>query len=156
VRIQAHGLELELPAGWDGRIGRRPNALPVAHAASFALPAEDGDFAALATSSMPPDGVVVVLAEYDSAFAGTGLFAPAGPPRSLRPQDFSPATLLHRIPGQVGLQRFFSNRGRAFCLYVVLGSGHRAPALARTATSLLRTLAVSPAGSSPAAHRPAS
>ena len=42
MRIQAHGLGLELPPGWDGRIGRRPDALPVAHAASFALPAEDG------------------------------------------------------------------------------------------------------------------
>jgi hypothetical protein len=156
MRIQAHGIALELPGGWDGRIAQRPNALPVAHAASFALPAEDGDFAALATSSMPPDGVVVVLAEYDSAFAGTGLFAPAGPPPSLRPQDFSSLTLLRRIPGQVGTQRFFSNGGRAFCLYVVLGSERRAAALARTATAILRTLAVSPAGSSPAAHRPAS
>jgi hypothetical protein len=26
------------------------------------------------------------------------------------------------MPGQSGLQRFFTHNGRAFCLYVVLGS----------------------------------
>jgi hypothetical protein len=26
------------------------------------------------------------------------------------------------LPGQSGLQQFFTHRGRAFCLYVVLGS----------------------------------
>jgi hypothetical protein len=133
---------MQLPAGWDGAISRRPNAPAVVHAASFALPPADGDFATAATSAMPPDGVVVVLVEYDPQLAGTGLFAPAGPPVKLEAADFSSSTLLRRLPGQVGVQRFFTHRGRAFCLYVVLGSEHAAAQLAARATAVLATLSL--------------
>ena len=63
----------------------------------------------------------MTLVEYEPALAGTGLFAPEGLPEALTAADFSPATLLRRMPGQVGAQRFFSSNGRAFCLYVGAG-----------------------------------
>jgi hypothetical protein len=89
---------------------------------------------------MPPDGVVVVLVEYEPALAGSGLFASPGPPQVLTAGDFNPATMLRRIPGQAGVQRFFSNGGRAFCLYAVIGSRADAKALAARASALLGTL----------------
>ena len=38
------------------------------------------------------------------------------------PDDFSPNVLQRTIRGQAGVQKFFHDQGRAFCLYVVLGS----------------------------------
>jgi hypothetical protein len=49
------------------------------------------------------------------------LFAPSGLPQHLDPDAFDPATLQRRLVGQAGLQRFFTQANRAFCLYVVLG-----------------------------------
>jgi hypothetical protein len=140
LKISAHGIQADLPAGWDGRISRRRGGQAVLQAATFRLPVDDGDFATTATSTMPADGVVVVLVEYDRALAGSGLFAAPGPPRVLTAADFSPSTMLRRIPGQAGVQRFFSNGGRAFCMYAVIGSRADAQALAARATSLLGAL----------------
>jgi hypothetical protein len=140
VRLDAHGVALELPAGWDGRIGRRPDGYAVVHAATFGLPAEDGDFATTATARMPAGGVVVVLVEYEPALAGSGLFAAPGPPARLGAGEFSPATLLRRLPGQAGVQRFFSHAGRAFCLYVVAGAARPDAALAARASAVVETL----------------
>ena len=39
-----------------------------------------------------------------------------------RADDFNPNVLQRAIRGQAGVQRFFQEAGRAFCLYVVLGS----------------------------------
>ena len=43
-------------------------------------------------------------------------------PQALSPNAFSPASLQRGIPGQAGVQQFFNQSGRAFCLYAVLGS----------------------------------
>jgi hypothetical protein len=137
VKLSAHGIQADLPAGWDGRISRRPGGQAVLQAATFRLPIDDGDFATAATSTMPADGVVVVLVEYEPALAGSGLFAAPGPPQVLTAADFSPATMLRRVSGQAGVQRFFSNGGRAFCLYAVIGSQADARALAARASTLL-------------------
>jgi hypothetical protein len=148
VRLNAHGISLELPAGWDGRIGRRVDGYAVAHAASFPLPAGDGDFAVATTARLPAGGIVVVLVEYEPALAGSGLFAPAGPPVALDPHEFGTSTLLRRLPGQAGLQRFFSHAGRAFCLYVVVGSARPDAGLAAQATAVVASLGLGPAVSS--------
>ncbi len=144
MRLQAHGIGLDLPAGWDGRIWGRPEGGPVLHAANVALPADDGDFATLATSALPADGVVVVLVEYGTADAGTPLFS-ASAPTAIAPSELSPAALLHRRPGQRGLQRFFTSAGRAMCLYVVVGSEAHAADLAAGVSGVLQTLSVAPA-----------
>jgi hypothetical protein len=141
VRLAAHGIALELPTGWDGRIWTRPGGGPVAHAANIALPPADGDFATRATETLPADGVVVVLVDYGPGDAGTALFAAPAPAR-VDPAELSPATLLRGRPGQRGLQRFFTASGRAMCLYVVVGSAAHASDLAAGVTRVLGTLRV--------------
>src|SRR5205085_8370089 len=141
MRIAAHGIALELPQGWDGRIWTREGAGPVVHAANIALPPSDGDFATLATQSLPADGVVVCLIDYGTADAGTPLYANAAPTR-VDAAELQPQTLLRRRPGQRGLQRFFTAGGRAMCLYVVVGSGAHAAALAGAVSGVLATLRV--------------
>jgi hypothetical protein len=87
---------------------------------------------------------VVVLVEYEPALAGTPLFAAPGPPQALVPGDFSTATLLRRLAGQAGLQRFFSHAGRAFCVYVVVGSERPDAALAARAGSVVAGIRLDP------------
>jgi hypothetical protein len=141
VRLAAHGIALELPAGWDGRIWTRSGGGPVVHAANVALPAADGDFATRATEALPGDGVVVVLVDYGPADAGTSLFAAPAPDR-IDAGELSPSTLLRRRPGQRGVQRFFTASGRAMCLYVVVGSAAHASDLAAGVSRVLATLRV--------------
>jgi hypothetical protein len=141
VRLAAFRVALELPSGWEGRIYRRDGGRPIIHAANFALPPDDGDFATGATERMPRDGVVLVLAEYEPALAGTALFAAPGPPR-IDSADLSPASMLRRLPGQAGVQRFFSQAGRAFSAYLVIGSASRARELVPTAGAVLATMTV--------------
>jgi hypothetical protein len=143
VRLAAHGIALDLPAGWDGRIWTRAGGGPVVHAANVPLPASDGDFATRATGTLPAGGVVIVLVEYGASEAGTPLFSAPAPER-VDPAELSPATLLHRRPGQRGLQRFFTTAGRAMCLYVVVGSAAHASDLAAVVSDVLATLEVAP------------
>ena len=91
------------------------------HAGNFALPERRGDFGGGAVERMGPTNVLVVLFEYDQASARTPLFARIDRPQPV-PSDFAPNQLQRIIPGQSGAQYFYSEAGRAFCLYVVLGS----------------------------------
>ena len=89
------------------------------------------------------DDIFVSIFEFDPASAGKVLFAAARPDR-LHPDDFSTSTLQRLIPGQSGVQRFFSDGGRAFCLYVVLGSHASRRALVEEVNQVLATLEVDP------------
>jgi hypothetical protein len=123
VRVAGHGLSVDAPAGWDARIFRRPGAAPVLHVATFALSERDGDYGAAATGRMRPDGAFAALVEFrtgETLVAGSGLFAAAGRPPPLRPSDLHARQLQVTRQGHVGCQRFFSERGRALCLYAVL------------------------------------
>lgn len=140
MRITAHGLAIDLLPGWDARIrllsaalddavknllgvlARPLQAHPVLHAADFALPDHRGDFGSGAVDIMRPTDTFIALLEYHPDNTKTALFANAGPPRQVSPDAFSPQQLQRTIRGQAGFQRFFSDQGRAFCLYVVLGS----------------------------------
>ncbi len=141
MRLAAHGIALDLPRGWDGRIWTREGGGPVVHAANIALPPADGDFATLATQTLPVDGVVVVLVDYGAADAGAPLYANAAPAR-IDAAELHPQTLLRRRPGQRGLQRFFTSGGRAMCLYVVVGSAAHAADLSAAVSDVLATLRV--------------
>jgi len=141
MRLAAHGIALELPTGWDGRIWTRSGGGPVLHAANVALPVTDGDFATRATGTLPADGVVVVLVDYGPEEAGTALFGASAPQR-IEPAELSPSTLLLRRPGQRGLQRFFTTAGRAMCMYVVVGSAAHASDLAAGVSRVLGSLRV--------------
>jgi hypothetical protein len=130
TRMTRSGITVDVPTGWEGAIdgggfeqlssgATRPTLL---HVGSFPLPPERGSFGSGATELMNTDDILIVLFEYGSESAGTPLFAADGPPRSLAVDDFERDALQHAIPGQSGAQRFFTTKGRAFCLYVVLGS----------------------------------
>jgi hypothetical protein len=129
THLAGHGVRATLPRGWEARIYRRAEPAratthAVLHAATFPLPNERGDFGAGAVELMGPDDVFVTLIEFHPDAAGSSLFRADAPPRSLAPRLFSAQALQRALPGQGGAQVFFRHHGRAWCLYVVLGS-HR-------------------------------
>lgn len=135
MKLQSHGIETDLPPGWEGRIGVRtkPTAAtrsigevgetpnPIVHLANFALPEQRGDFGSGAVDLMGADDVLVVLFEYGPECVGTALFQRQGIPTNLTPNMFSGSALQRTLPGQAGCQIFFTENGRAFCSYTVLG-----------------------------------
>jgi hypothetical protein len=151
--VAAHGLRIELPDRWEARLylrdspddrAREPavrgaehpaayghigeSMNPVLHLANFALPPGRGDFGTGAVERMGPAHAFVSVVEYDRVEAGRPLFAHRGIPRPVL-SDFAANALQRRLPGQLGVQRFFTLEDRAFCLYVVLGSRAHADAL---------------------------
>ena len=129
-RLSGSGISVDVPNGWEGTVDGggfpqlasgavRPTLL---HVGSFPLPPERGSFGSGATELMNTDDILIVLFEYGPESAGTPLFAAEGLPGSVAPDDFDREALQRPLIGQSGLQRFFTENGRAFCLYVVLGS----------------------------------
>jgi len=165
AELHAHGIGVGMPAGWDGRITVRGDGAlraavsesgatvamlqsrPVAHIANFGLPGERGDFGSGAVELMGDQDVFVVLFEHEPAAAETPLFRRSGMPRALTPSDFDPATLRRGITGQSASQEFFSESGRAFCLYVVLGSHARRARLVAAVNRVLATVRFDPSTS---------
>ena len=139
------GIAIRIPAGWEGKLFRLPGTGPTLHAANFPLPPQDGNFGAGATSTMADDGVFIALVEYERELAGTGLFAARGVPVPLHPRDVSARAMQRRVPGRFGVQRFFTEAGRAFCLYAVIGSKPSRDGLIRRANGLLSDLRIDPA-----------
>jgi hypothetical protein len=150
-QLSRSGITVEVPQGWEGSIdgggfellssdATRPTLL---HVGSFPMPAERGSFGAGATELMNTDDVFIVLFEYGPDSVGTPLFAEQGLPRSLDPGDFSRDALQHGVTGQSGLQRFFTHNGRAFSLYVVLGSHIDRAELVAKVNAVLQTVVIS-------------
>lgn len=143
MRVSAHGIDVRLPDGWEGRIdgsgrslapregeilpfgAQRQRTLPVAHLATFSLPGDRGDFGSGAVELMSSGDAFVALLEYGPESVGTALFTDHGMPRRLRADQFSPRALQRTLPGLAGFQAFFNERERAFCLYAVLGGSDR-------------------------------
>ena len=136
------GLTVAVPRGWEAelRISEGDGSTEPArglslsattsgpvllHLANFALPPDRGDYGSGAVETMDSGAIFITLWEYNREATGDALFRNEGFPRGLRGDDFSPDALQRRLPGQGGLQRFFQSGGRAFVLYVVIGS-HRA------------------------------
>jgi len=130
--MRSEGIEVEVPQGWDGEIYRRSSGItalsgpgdysrPVLHMANFPLPSERGDFGSGAVELMRSDDLLVVLFEYGPESVGSALFSAQGVP-IVSAGDFDPNAMQRPLPGQSGAQYFFSVGGRAFCLYVALGS----------------------------------
>jgi hypothetical protein len=155
------GISIDLPDGWDGQIraagqgrddagarsiaaGDAAAASPagrVLHAASFALPAERGDYGSGAVELMGGSDVLVCLLEHEPEAADTVLFRRQGVPR-LRDELFSPQTMQRALPGMAGAQQFFQVDGRPFCLYVVIGSWRTRGPLVRLAARVASTIRV--------------
>lgn len=122
MRITGHGISIDLPTGWEGRIRRADAGGPVLHVASFALHERDGTFGAAATGRMRDGDGFAALVEYcdpETVPPGVGLFAPERP-HAPRRGDFAATQLQVTRPGQLGWQRFFTDAGRTACLYAVI------------------------------------
>jgi hypothetical protein len=148
TRLGAHGFDIDLPRGWEGRIVRRAATNPaeqtraVVHAASFPLPEERGDFGVGVTELMRPGDAFVTLFEYGPESVGRPLFAATGMPR-LTASMFSSRRLQRSLAGQLGCQTFFTAERRPFCLYVVVaGRLHLAGAITKV-NAMLHTLELS-------------
>jgi len=149
--LQAHGLRVELPRGWSGRVFKRPDGGATLHAGDFQLPLDDGEFGDRSTAVMPHGASFLALTEYRPGAGlepGRGLFASRKLPTALDPTAFSARGLAHPRPGQAGTQHFFTTAGRPFCLYVVV-SGPRSERRRQLAmvAHVLRSLRVQPAAS---------
>src|SRR5690349_21632467 len=109
--------------GWETRVSRRlpeaPDEVthPVLHACTRPLPSERGDFGSGVIELLGSDDVFVSLMEFGSEVADQGLFEPQGRPR-LAPSQFATNRMPRSYPGVSAAQHFFSEGGRAFCLYV--------------------------------------
>ena len=204
--LSGNGVSVTLPAGWEGRVFRRPAAgetppqppppsqppsppsttagatdrraldatdpeqLPdatrtappdatrsappeppapegattntVVHVATIPLPNGVGDFASGAVQQLRDNDAIIVVFEYDAASVAQPLFARVGFPREVGPADFSPNVLQRSIRGQAGAQIFFQDGGRAFCLYVVLGSYQNRAQIVPAVNRVLATFAI--------------
>ncbi|HEX8975724.1 MAG TPA: hypothetical protein VF781_04345 [Solirubrobacteraceae bacterium] len=148
--VEAHGLRVELPPRWTGRVFRRRGGNATLHAGDFPLVLGDGEFGDGSTARMPPGATFVVVTEYvpgGGLEPGRGLFAAGAIELPLEPRAFSSRCLAHPRRDQAGSQQFFTRAGRPLCLYVVLAGArsHRRrqlPVLNR----VLRSLSVQPLG----------
>ncbi|MFV0316017.1 MAG: hypothetical protein ACK5O2_03525 [Microthrixaceae bacterium] len=154
-RLEAHGLGVTVPTGWEGAITRSlaesaaadersgGTVKPVLHVATIPLPKVRGDFGGDFLATMGPDDVFVALVEYDSASAGSELFDHDGR-RTIDGSGFTREGMHRPFPGQSGHQQFFTQAGRAFCLYVAIGSHRRRDQLATAAAMVASTIRVNP------------
>jgi hypothetical protein len=145
LRIAGHGISVDLPAGWEGRISRRQDAGPVLHIATFPLHVGDGDFGAAPTGRMRDGDVFAALLEFCDAERirpGVGLYEATVRPVP-RAEEFGEMQLQVTRRGQLGWQRFFTERRRTCCLYAVIQPGGRPPStLVARLQGVLATLEV--------------
>lgn len=161
LELSAYGITAQLPEGWEGTIAKRdepgPDArtpegaplgaertYPIMHIGNFPLPADRGDFGSGAVETMGEGDVFVCLFEYGPESVGQPLFAPQGMPRTIDPTAFSAAQLQRTLRGQAGYQTFFTEGGRAFTLFVVLGSRGRAGDLSPVVDAALAAITIEP------------
>jgi hypothetical protein len=147
-RLTRAGVGVDVPPGWEGDISGGDRRLlgdgarepTIVHLASFPIPPKRGSFGAGAVEHMNPRDIFITLFEYGPESAGTALFSNQGIPRQVLARDFDRDALQIGVAGQSGLQRFFTHRGRAFCLYVVLGSHIDRADLADEVNAVLATI----------------
>jgi hypothetical protein len=154
MRLAGHGLAIDLPPRWEGTITRSgppvgataadltAQHLPMAHLATFGLPADRGDFGSGAVDLMGPADCFVAVLEYGPECAGTALFAPKAALPQLRTSQFGTNRLQRTMQGQAGAQVFCTVGGRAFCVYAVLGSAARTATLVPEVNRVLAATAV--------------
>jgi len=128
TRLASHGIAIEVPKGWEGRIfvpDLDPPAinLPILHLTDTVLTLERSSYAPELAARAGGTGTLVALLEFDHTLADVGLYAPQGLHLPLSRERFHQKALQFPSRVQEGHQRFFSQGGRAFCLYVVLGTG---------------------------------
>lgn len=163
VRLTAHGLAVDLPPTWEGRIFTRPEAgqvaaqayegvpaptgavtRPLLHVSTMPMPTDVGDFGGGLVQQMAAGDLFVAIKEFAPASATAAQFRRSGMPVPLDPDEFSPSTLQKSVAGQAGVQVFFNEQGGAYCLYVVIGSFARRQELVAQANAVLATVRFEP------------
>jgi hypothetical protein len=150
THLARHGITVDLPRGWEASIHWRDplegeSTHPVLHAGTFPLPRQRGDFGSNAVDQMLSDDVFVVVLEYHQDSSNSALFEHKGVPTSVDAAMFSTSTLQKMLPNHAGTQIFFTEGGRAFCLYIVLGSYKDRERLVRKVNTLLPRIHIEPA-----------
>lgn len=150
------GINVQIPDDWYGRlyVDEGPavgdaTAYPTGHFATFALPAISitGSFGSGATAVMGSSDIFVALLEYVAdqyLQPGVGRFRDQGFPTGIVPSAFAPNALQVARTNQVGFQRFFTVKGRAFCLFVVMGDAAFAAPHLSTLTSIVQGISIAP------------
>ena len=128
MRLTDHGLAVDIPRGWEARMfvpDLPPPAinLPVLHVSSAPLPTSRSSYAAEASRGLGDRGILFSLLEFEAALANVGLYAAQGMPVPIRADELDHRAMQIPHPEQGGVQRFFSQAGRAFSLYVIAGLG---------------------------------
>jgi hypothetical protein len=128
TRLSSRGIAITVPRGWEGRIfvpDLAPPAinLPILHLTDTVLTTERSSYAPELAARAGGAGILVALLEFDHRLADVGLYEPQGLRLPLARERFHQKALQFPSRVQEGHQRFFSEGGRAFCLYVVLGTG---------------------------------
>ena len=146
VRLEGHGLAVEVHPGWEARVWRPEVAAPavpgaVVRLANFALPVTKNTYAAEVAGDLRRGDILVSLVELDPALADRGLYVAQGVPR-IRVDDLDPRAVQAAGPGRLGIQRFFSLHGRAFSLYVMAREGPGLEHALRAMNASLRSLTV--------------
>ncbi|MEO0492982.1 MAG: hypothetical protein AAF081_06170 [Actinomycetota bacterium] len=156
-QIALSGVGIDVPDGWEAELAwAEGSPVPsdfslaatgggrvVAHLANFVMPAERGDYGSGAVEIMDANAVFVALLEFDRSSRPGALFESVqGLPVDLKGRDFSPDQRQRRLPGQSGLQRFFTVGERRFVLYVVIGSHRLRDVLAPEVNRLLRRITI--------------
>jgi hypothetical protein len=161
-RLEAYGLAVDPPSGWEGEIFQRPVVTatelrsagvavaadapaggvptPIVHLANFPMPAQRGDYGGGAVELMGRGHVFAAVLAHDPAEASSPIFARQGVPWPLRAEDFDPNQMQRTFSGQSGCQRFFRVGERPFCLYVALGSHRMRALLVREVNAALATV----------------
>jgi len=129
-RLAAHGVSIGVPRGWDGQIFERTSDLPgsvVVQVASFALRAEDDDWASKAQMAMGSSEVLLVISE-------------------TLPHTSLPSEWPRVEPGErrATIDRYFLSGGRAFMLHVAFGSRPPPADLIRRVNAMLANLSIEP------------
>ena len=123
AQLSAHGISVETPPGWEGRIFRRRQhgevasasavgaaapagelTFPVVHVATIPLPSDDADYASDAVTELGPSDSIVVVKEFAPANAQQALFAAGGIPRVLDADAFAPGALQRLVAGRTALR----------------------------------------------------
>ena len=150
MKIQAHGLTVQAPTGLDARIYRRKpehddeRTHPIVHLCTRSMPEDRGDYGSGVVDLLTADDVFISLMEFGPESVDTPLFAHKGMPAGFDQATFSQQALQRTLTGQSGAQYRFSEAGRAFCLYVVLGSHVNRRRLMARVKALVDTLQIEP------------
>ncbi|MEX1094238.1 MAG: hypothetical protein WEF28_13940 [Acidimicrobiia bacterium] len=147
-RIGMKGIEVDVPSGWECRIRQAGHTedtatvLPVLHAATVALSADRADYGGGVVEKLRDGDVFISLIEFGEEAVGSNLYPPVDAIPQVDHSMFNPFQLQRSLPGQAGTQVFFTYSGRAFCMYVVLGSFGRRVSLAARANEIIRSLSI--------------